>query len=158
MRLWSLAVLLVVAACNAGDADPAPDNNDNGGGDDVVPVEGDDDGDGFNEEGGDCNDEDPTIHPGVAEVACDNIDNDCNGLIDDGVESWETVRLEVDSDGDGTRPTASPSTPSPTATVRNPESTSMAMGHPIRSSPEPSTARATSPAKPWSPAGLPTSS
>jgi len=29
----------------------------------------------------DCNDTNPTIHPGVAEL-CDNVDNDCNGTVD----------------------------------------------------------------------------
>lgn len=30
----------------------------------------------------DCDDEDPAIHPGVAE-SCDGVDNDCSGLVDD---------------------------------------------------------------------------
>jgi hypothetical protein len=48
----------------------------------------DGDGDGyFNKENAcsdeiDCNDEVPTIHPGAVELCSDDLDNDCNGLID----------------------------------------------------------------------------
>jgi len=44
----------------------------------------DDDGDGFLEVGAppDCNDADRRIHPGVEEV-CDQVDNDCNGYMDE---------------------------------------------------------------------------
>ncbi|HEY5947750.1 MAG TPA: MopE-related protein [Kofleriaceae bacterium] len=44
----------------------------------------DDDGDGYTVEAGDCNDHDASIHPGAAEVCTDSIDNDCNGMTDDG--------------------------------------------------------------------------
>ncbi|MEO1259772.1 MAG: MopE-related protein [Bacteroidota bacterium] len=46
----------------------------------------DDDMDGYNEIEGDCDDADAAISPGAIEI-CDGIDNDCNGLIDDGVAS-----------------------------------------------------------------------
>src|SRR5688572_3810 len=36
------------------------------------------DTDGISTCAGDCNDSDNTVHPGVAEVGCDTIDNDCN--------------------------------------------------------------------------------
>ncbi len=39
----------------------------------------DNDGDGYTENGGDCNDGDATIHPGAAETCEDGIDQDCNG-------------------------------------------------------------------------------
>ena len=51
------------------------------------------DGDGWDDEacgGGDCDDEDPAVNPGEAEV-CDGVDNDCDGDVDEG----------FDADGDG---------------------------------------------------------
>lgn len=47
----------------------------------------DDDGDGFGlgcRAGNDCNDSDPSIFPGQVEI-CNFRDDDCNGLVDDGV-------------------------------------------------------------------------
>ena len=43
----------------------------------------DDDGDGFSEVQGDCNDSDINIYPGAIEVCGDIMDNDCDGLIDE---------------------------------------------------------------------------
>jgi hypothetical protein len=52
----------------------------------------DDDRDGFTEDEGDCNDRDPLVHPDAIEVMGDGIDNDCNGVTDNGT---------TDHDGDG---------------------------------------------------------
>ena len=49
----------------------------------------DDDGDGFTENQGDCDDSDPSINP-IADEVENGIDDDCNGQIDEG-----------DDDGDG---------------------------------------------------------
>ncbi len=43
----------------------------------------DNDGDGFSPAQGDCNDEDPAIYPGAAEL-CNGIDDNCDGDIDEG--------------------------------------------------------------------------
>jgi hypothetical protein len=44
---------------------------------------------------GDCDPQDPTVHPGAAEV-CDGVDAACNGDADEGL-----VLLHADADGDG---------------------------------------------------------
>ena len=46
-------------------------------GDDDTTSELDDDLDGWSVQDGDCDDNDPAVHPG-AEEGCDGIDTDCN--------------------------------------------------------------------------------
>ena len=55
------------------------------------------DGDGFTSDI-DCDDNDLNVFPGATEV-CDNIDNNCNNLIDEGLA--QTFFLDVDNDGFG---------------------------------------------------------
>ncbi len=51
------------------------------------PLARDDDGDGYTEYGGDCNDADDTLSPGEIDI-CDAIDQDCDGYIND--PYWDT--------------------------------------------------------------------
>src|SRR5262249_53083157 len=46
----------------------------------------DSDADGVTDCAGDCDDHNPSAHPGAHET-CDGIDNDCNGVADDGPRS-----------------------------------------------------------------------
>ena len=62
---------------------------------DKASSETDGDGDGSPADA-DCDDADAAVFPGAAE-ACDGADNDCNGLVDDGV----TINWFSDGDGDG---------------------------------------------------------
>ena len=48
----------------------------------------------------DCDDESAAVHPDADEV-CDDLDNDCNGAIDDGVTDVPTVFHDGDGDGFG---------------------------------------------------------
>ncbi len=52
--------------------------------------------DGWLADSNDCDDADATVHPDAEEV-CDGVDNDCNGVVDDGDgDTWY-----ADTDGDG---------------------------------------------------------
>ncbi len=42
----------------------------------------DDDGDGFSELGGDCDDDNPARNPGLPELEGDGIDNNCDGIVE----------------------------------------------------------------------------
>ena len=49
----------------------------------IDPHDIDNDGDGYTENQGDCNDGDASIHHGADEIPDDGVNNNCNGQVDE---------------------------------------------------------------------------
>ena len=103
MTVAPLGILALLLACK-GTADL------HAGTDSPSPTTLDQDGDGWTPEQGDCDDTDPTIHPGADEVV-DGINQDCDGRIDEDTEvsddDWDGY-TELEGDCDDAEPTTYP--------------------------------------------------
>ena len=66
--------------------------------------------------GGDCDDTDATINPGATET-CDGVDEDCNGLVDDGAFGLSTWYSDGDGDGYGDTSSAVSACSTPTGMI-----------------------------------------
>ena len=93
MRALQVLVLGMVWGCADKGSDSTPDTTGDSGEDTTPPV--DQDADGI-PEGEDCDDTNPQVYPGADEV-CDEVDNNCDGTVDEGV----TSTFYADSDADG---------------------------------------------------------
>ncbi len=65
----------------------------------IVPP-ADKDGDGYSQEEGDCNDENPAVHPGAAEDCESPKDEDCDGLVETDPDCLDTGDADADTDVD----------------------------------------------------------
>jgi hypothetical protein len=96
-------LLLAVAASGCAGSGSAPDaDTDTADAPDTdtadAPVASDEDGDGYLVSDGDCAEDDPTVHPGAPE-ACNGVDDDCDGVVDE--DPADAPAWYGDSDGDG---------------------------------------------------------
>ena len=99
MRYLPLAILLSSCTGLGGAGPPAPparDTDEDGTADedDCAPTdpslsEEDGDGDGVSSCDGDCDDEEPTTHPGAEEHHDDFVDSDCDGWLGEPDQVWE---------------------------------------------------------------------
>ena len=55
---------------------------------------------GYVDNGDDCNDSEPTVHPGAAEL-CNDTDDNCDGAVDEGAPADRRWYPDVDGDGHG---------------------------------------------------------
>ena len=100
----TFVAILALGACSSptGD-DNTIDDDDATSGDDDSSTPEDADGDGWTVEAGDCDDGEPTVHPGADEI-CDGLDNDCDGSVDEGCvldllsEDFESYGVGEDPD------------------------------------------------------------
>src|SRR5262252_8721015 len=84
-----LPVLFAFALLAAGCSSRKHDNGDADGGPSLCSSN-DCDGDGYPTPA-DCNDADPMVNPGAYDFRGNNVDDDCNGVVDDPVEACETI-------------------------------------------------------------------
>ncbi|MEO6611997.1 MAG: MopE-related protein [Chitinophagaceae bacterium] len=77
---------------------------------------GDADGDGYTVAQGDCNDNNPAIHPGATEL-CNGVDDNCDGQIDEGVKT--TFYRDADTDGYGNAAVSTQACTAPAGYVSN---------------------------------------
>ena len=89
LRLSPLLLTLLAFGCRSDDKDAVVDTVD------TAPVVVDEDGDGFSGED-DCDDNDAAVNPDAEEL-CDELDNNCDGAVDEGALST----FYADGDGDG---------------------------------------------------------
>ena len=95
--MMKLLLPLFLVACN-----PDGGKTDSDGPKGSLP--GDEDGDGYSIEAGDCDDGDASVHPAATEV-CDGLDQNCNDEVDEGLTSTWYADSDADGYGNADAPT-----------------------------------------------------
>ena len=116
MRLLSLTPMLLLIACGGKTDDTDGSATDTGSADsgstsDTGSVENDADGDGVSADE-DCDDNDASIFPGAEEL-CDEVDNNCDDVVDEGFDAdgdgyWSADECEFGDDCDDSESSANP--------------------------------------------------
>lgn len=63
----------------------------------------DHDGDGYTPSTGDCNESDPLVNPGAFEYVGNDVDDDCDGVVDNGYQACDNGALDVSEPRDAAR-------------------------------------------------------
>jgi hypothetical protein len=106
--LWMSTIVLAVGCRDKAEAPAGEDK--------AASASGDLDGDGYDTE--DCDDANSSINPGASEI-CDGIDNNCDGVVDEGVTSTFYADTDADGFGDEASPVESCSEPTGYVAVGN---------------------------------------
>ncbi|MFN7145516.1 MAG: putative metal-binding motif-containing protein, partial [Myxococcota bacterium] len=101
MRLWTLLLAALAIGCNGSDKVDDTAGTDTAASSDL-------DGDGFTAAGGDCDDDDPTVHPEAEEIWYDGVDQNCDLLSD---YDQDADGVDQDADCDDTNGDISPDAP-----------------------------------------------
>ena len=107
--IWCITVISTIAVACTGEVKTVDTKTD-----DII-VESDLDNDGYLE-GDDCDDTNASINPSVVEI-CDGIDNNCDGVVDEGVSN--VFYLDADNDGFGDTDNAKEACDTPEGYVPN---------------------------------------
>ena len=113
MNKFFLSVV-VLAALSGCEGDKKVDTEDTE--DTIIGTDGDEDQDGFTIDDNDCNDNDANVNPAATET-CNGNDDNCDGVIDEGVT--ETYYLDLDGDGFGDPETSREACELPSGYVQN---------------------------------------
>lgn len=116
IEAWVALLPLTVASDVTSNIEPElcgdqQDNNADGSIDEACSLDPDNDGDGYSQAQGDCDDQNPQIHPGATEVSGNSSDEDCSGVANDQDGDGFDNTLAGGSDANDNDPSIYPGAP-----------------------------------------------